>query len=83
MLEDIKSLLKEALECLEKGEINKLKSVSDHVIHNATLYQDPYSIMTAVIVYALAKILEREKVKLHHPDWDKFLRDVKSFVCSA
>lgn len=77
VIQDIKKLLEEALEYLEKEKIDKLKNVSDHVIHNATIYQDSHSIMTAVIVYALAKILEREKVKLHHPNWERFLETVK------
>ncbi len=80
---DIMNLLKEALECLEKERIERLKNVSDHVIHNASIYQDPHSIMTAVIIYALAKILEREKVRLHHPNWENFLKNVKRRIRNA
>lgn len=83
IVKDIKKLLEEALECLEAGKINRLKNVSDHVIHNATIYQDPYSIMTAVIIYALAKIFEREKVRLHHPNWKKFIDVIKRRLRSA
>lgn len=54
---------------------NKLKSVSDYTLHFAGIYQDPYSISVAVIVYSLAKIVERRKMRAYK-QWDKFSRDV-------
>jgi len=60
---DIVSVLTKALSLIKKEDFMALKDLSNHVIHNASIYQDKDSIQVAVIVYALAKILEREKSK--------------------
>lgn len=63
---DIVSVLTKALSLIKKEDFLDLKELSNHVIHDASIYQDKDSIQIAVIVYALAKILEREKIKGMH-----------------
>ncbi len=56
---DILRILKDAQKDVLADDSLALKELSNHTIHNASIYQDEYSISTAVIVYALAKIVER------------------------
>jgi hypothetical protein len=60
---DIISVLTQALFLIKKEDFLSLKELSNHIIHSASIVQDKYSIQTAVLVYALSKILEREKQK--------------------
>lgn len=69
-------LLTEAKEAVISNDSHKLKVLSDQTIHSATIYQDPDSLMVAVIVYSLGKITEREGYKLMS-GWENFY---KSFV---
>src|SRR3989338_519405 len=56
-LQVIKSVLKE----LKKGNFASIRESSDHIIHCASIYQDVNSIRLSVSVYALSKMLERNK----------------------
>ncbi len=55
--EDILEVLKKAISLFETEEHpgQGLTEISDHVIHDATLYQDEDSISTAILIYALSK----------------------------
>ncbi len=64
---DILNVFHEAIEIIKKGELFKLRELSDHVIHNASVFQDKDSITVAVTIYALSKIYKYSK------DIDKFL----------
>lgn len=57
---DIMSILSETRQRISHDEISYLKELSDHTIHNASIFQDKDSINAAVIVYSLYKILQRE-----------------------
>ncbi len=57
--EDIISVLNQALALIQKHDFSELKELSNHTIHNASIFQDQDSIQIAVIVYSLAKIIER------------------------
>ena len=60
--EDILNVLAETLEILkvrEEKDIIELSEVSNHVIHNASIYQDEDSISVAVLVYSIYKVIER------------------------
>ncbi|MBW3003669.1 UPF0175 family protein [Candidatus Woesearchaeota archaeon] len=60
--EDILKILNETLDILEVREekdILELSEVSDHVIHNASIYQDEDSISIAVLIYSVYKVIER------------------------
>ncbi len=60
---DIISVLNQTLVLIEKKEYTELKELSNHTIHNASIYQDEDSIQVAVIIYALSKILERAELQ--------------------
>ena len=58
---DILNVLRQAIIIVKKGELYKLRSLSDHVIHHASVFQDKDSITFAVTIYSLSKIYS-EKV---------------------
>ena len=47
----------EILKTKEDKDILELKDLSDHTIHNASIFQDDCSVSLAVFVYALSKIM--------------------------
>jgi len=57
---DILSILKEAVAAISDGDMMKLSELSNHTIHNASIFQDEDSISIAVVIYALSKIFGRE-----------------------
>lgn len=56
---DIISLLKLTEQALNKKDEMALKELSNHTIHNASIFQDKDSITIAVVVYALFKVMNR------------------------
>jgi hypothetical protein len=64
---DILNVLHEAIEIIKKDELFNLRELSDHVIHNASVFQDKDSITVAVTIYALSKLYRYSK------DVDKFV----------
>ncbi len=62
--QDIASVLRDAARHVLERDTIKLKELSNHTIHNASIFQDEDSISIAVVVYSLSKICERGSVKL-------------------
>jgi len=56
--QDILKILHRVIKVLEKGYYNQLKALSNHSIHNASIFQDQDSISIAVITYAMSKIVD-------------------------
>ena len=66
---DITSVLTELMDILKsKDESNflQIKELSNHVIHNASVFQDEDSISVAVLIYSLSKIMERKQRDLEY-----------------
>lgn len=59
--EDIIAVLHQGIQALLKGDLVALREESDHIIHCSAIFQRQESIQTAVVIYALSKILERGK----------------------
>jgi hypothetical protein len=59
--EDIATVLRNAINAIHNGDLVGLREESDHIIHCSAIFQRQESIQTAVVVYALSKILERGK----------------------
>ncbi len=66
---DILAILSDTIEILkvkeEKG-IAEMKELSNHVIHNASIFQDEDSISIAILIYSLSKIIERKDKELNY-----------------
>ncbi|MBD3313263.1 hypothetical protein GF345_02375 [Candidatus Woesearchaeota archaeon] len=56
---DILTVLQETIILIKDEEYAEIKELSNHTIHNASIFQDPDSVSIAVIVYAISKIMER------------------------
>ncbi|MBS3104850.1 hypothetical protein J4234_01180 [Candidatus Woesearchaeota archaeon] len=77
---DILAVLSELVEILkvrEDADIIQIKELSNHVIHNASVFQDEDSISVAILIYALSKIIERKQRDL---DYNKILSMLNSSI---
>lgn len=76
VLKDIFKVLKETKEALEAESYEKVQDLSNHVIHNASIYQDKLSLKTAVFIYSLGKVLGLEKFR-REEEFSEFMDDIK------
>lgn len=87
---DISDVLKKTLQVLNQSDpsIFELKKLSNRTIHDASIYQDEYSISTAILIYSISKIIERVGPNLDYPKLKNLLshaigyldhNDVESF----
>ncbi len=53
--------LAEILKVREESDVVQIKELSNHVIHNASVFQDEDSISVAILIYSLSKIIERKQ----------------------
>ena len=54
---DILAILAEIEHAIDVHDISRLKPISNHTIHNASIFQDNDSVMMAIITYSLYKVL--------------------------
>lgn len=66
--------LEEAQEAFASIDSNKLKVISDYTIHSAGIFQDSYSVSIAIIIYSLAKIVEKRKIR-SEKQWETFKKE--------
>jgi len=79
---DIISVLTELAEILkvkEDADIAQMRELSNHTIHNASIFQDEDSISVAILIYSLSKIIERKQKEI---DYGKVLRIISSCTTS-
>jgi len=69
--EHLIKVLKDVQNSLKKEDYAKLIDLSNQVVHNSSIDQDPDVISVAVIIYALSKIIEREQYQTFK-DWPNF-----------
>ena len=69
--------LDEILKVKEESDIVQIKGLSNHVIHNASVFQDEDSISTAILIYSLSKIIDRKQKDL---DYNKVLNMLSSCI---
>jgi esterase/lipase len=67
----ILKVLKDVQKALRKKDNIEIKTLSNKVIHHASIHQDPDIISIAVIIYALSKLIEREDYK-KYKSWPNF-----------
>lgn len=79
---DILAVLDELAEILkvkEESDIVQMRELSNHVIHNASVFQDEDSISVAVLIYSLSKIIERQQKEL---DYNKLIGMVDECIAA-
>ncbi len=69
----ILEVLKKVKLSLKKQDYVKIKNLSDEVIHNASINQEPDVIAVAVVIYSLSKLIERKDYK-KYKQWSRFYR---------
>ncbi len=69
--DNVLRILKEARQAISENDSYKIKQLSNQTIHTATISQDPDNVIVAVLVYSLAKIVERKHYRAM-PGWKKF-----------
>ena len=77
---DIISVLNSLIELLkakEESNIVQIKELSNHVIHNASVFQDEDSISVAILIYSLSKIIERKQKDF---DYEKVFGMINSCI---
>ncbi|PLW79886.1 hypothetical protein C0585_05520 [Candidatus Woesearchaeota archaeon] len=78
---DILSVLDNSLRFIDSNDYISLKDMSNHVIHNASIFQDTDSINIAVLIYSISKIFYRDKDM--NPKIVRFLRDAKGYLFNS
>ncbi len=78
-VENILRIFEEAKIAIEKEDVIKLKELSNQTINTASRTQDPDNIATAVIIYSIGKILERENYRAL-PGWKNFYKTLISSI---
>ena len=76
---NILRIFKQARVAFEKEDSALLRELSDQTINTASRTQDPDNITTAVIIYALGKIIERVAYRKER-SWKKFHRNILMFI---
>lgn len=67
------------LKVKEDADIVEMKELSNHVIHNASVFQDEDSVSVAILIYSLSKIIERKQREL---DYGRLLNMLNSCISS-
>ena len=67
-------VLEEVKSALNKENYVKIKDLSNSIIHNASINQDPDIISLAVIIYSLSKLIERESYRTYR-QWPGFYKE--------
>lgn len=67
----------EILRVKEEKDVQELKDLSNHTIHNASVFQDECSVSIAVVIYALSKIIDRNPNELNYNKILNFLKKAR------
>src|SRR3989344_5374165 len=79
---DIIAVLNDLVEILkskEEGDITQIKELSNHLMHNASVFQDEDSISVAILTYSLSKIIERKQKEI---DYAKLLNMINPCIAN-
>ena len=79
---DLVSVLSDLIRTLrerKETDIAEIKLLSNHIIHNASVFQDEDSISVAILIYSLSKIIERKEKEM---DFSKIIAMINSAVSS-
>lgn len=72
--EHVLEVLRETKNSLKNKNYIKIKNLSNEIVHNSSIHQDPDIISLAVILYSLSKLIEREHYK-EYANWQNFYKN--------
>ncbi len=67
--EDILKVLADTIDALQAEDHHTISELSNHVIHDASIFQDDDSVSIAIMIYALSKMVQRcceKKIDFSH-----------------
>jgi len=76
VLSDAADILKEK----EEKDVYELMELSNHTIHNASIFQDEDSVSIAILIYSLSKVIERQEGGMNYKVLLKFLLDAGNYL---
>ncbi|MBR9678235.1 MAG: hypothetical protein GOU97_03025 [Nanoarchaeota archaeon] len=81
--EDVLNVIKNVKPAIREERSNRIRDWSNHTIHSISVFQDEFSIGIAIILYSLAKILEKYSLDPSFgPKWKRFKKKIlKDFDC--
>lgn len=71
---DLIRILNKTYNAIKRQNVKRLRTLSDHIIDDASVFQDNYTISLAIIIYTLSKIFEKENYQTSSK-WDSFYRE--------
>lgn len=80
---DILSILSGIINILrvkEEKDIVEIKELSNHTIHNASIFQDEDSVSIAILIYSLSKIIERKQGELSYNNIVRLIKTAYDFL---
>lgn len=66
--EDLIKVLKNSIKAIKTNNLVELRKQSNRTVHNSSIYQDRYSVSVSVVLFALAKVLQKEE---YNENWQK------------
>ncbi|MBI2671261.1 hypothetical protein HYX18_04780 [Candidatus Woesearchaeota archaeon] len=66
-------ILKKTYNAFRKKDIKRLRQLSDHIVEDASIFQDDYTLSLAIILYTMSKILEKGNYEAYHA-WGSFYK---------
>ena len=79
---DIRAVLDGARGAIKGQRYSYLHGLSDHIIHSMSIYQQEEIVDTAIVIYTLDKIFEKE-IYLEHKDMPAFRKKVIDLLSQA
>jgi len=77
---DILRVLSDAIDILrveKERDVVDLRELSNHTVHNASIFQDEDSVSIAILIYSLSKVIERKEGKLNYKSVLNLVSDAK------
>lgn len=78
-VDNVLRIFQDTKKAIADNDSVKIKEVSDHTLHTASISQDEDNILVAVIVYSLSKIIERRSYQ-DYSGWKEFYRTINSAI---
>lgn len=79
---DILSILEKVQIAIKEDNILEIKELSNHTLHDSSIFQDEYSVSIAVIIYSFGKIYERSRYR-EYKTWPIFHKSVVENLSKA
>ena len=70
--DNLLDILRKTVAAMKREDVIEMRRLSNRTIHSASIYYDTDNIAAAVMIYALSKLLEREKYQ-GYGSWNQFI----------